>query len=171
MLSILTVRSQWHYNYWIIVKTKNYWKKNNFGDITCYYNSPVTSLKPLLLTILFTRPPGLSLWLSRCPCGGAGFAIRLPGITPHCCQARRMVPPFFPHQPACSHHRLFPAEVFVCLWASWNMDLVQMKANPTKTMSNAQRQHTKGTGILNRERQSPLSAAAPTYAKQKWWQL
>lgn len=86
--------------------------------------------------------PGRSLQLSRCPCRGDRFAIPLPGGTPRCCQARQMVPPFFPHQPACSHHCLLPAEVFVRLWASWNVDLVQAKANPTKPMSDAQRQHT-----------------------------
>lgn len=79
--------------------------------------------------------------------------------------AKQIVPPFIPHQPACSHHCLFPAEVFVCLWASWNMDLVQVKANPTKTTSEPQSQHTKETGSLNRERQSSLSPAAPSYAK------
>lgn len=62
--------------------------------------------------------------------------------TPHCCQARQRVPPFFPHQPACSHHCVFPAEAFARLWASWNTGLVQVKANPTKTTSDAQRQHT-----------------------------
>lgn len=121
--------------------------------------------------LLFTNPLGPSLQLPHCPCRGDGFAMALPGVTPRCRQARQPVPPFFPHQPACSHHRLLPAEVFAHLWASWNMGLVQVKVNPTKTTSDAERQHTKGTGILSRERQSSLSAAAPAYAKRKWWQL
>lgn len=47
---------------------------------------------------------------------------------------------------------------------------IRAKTNPSKTASDARRQHPKGAGSPGGERQSSPSAAPPARAKWKWWQ-
>lgn len=115
--------------------------------------------------------PRCSLWLSLCPCGGDNFAIPLAGIKLPTAvrRGREFHLSFHTNLPVLttvsSQQKRLRAYGQAGTWALSKWKLTQPKPRQMHKDS------TQRTGIPSRERQSSLSAAALTYAKQKRWQL